>query len=451
MNFPFSSCNKFKTSEKNSFLGLKEAILNKNKRKNTNSSRDNNNSSTNNLEIIDYPYPSNFNKDDVYYNHSNSKNLKTDDNEILNNESYMKIHGLLEERLNNNCGINKNNLNSSSEIINNENSITQNKIILKNLYLQKNLGKNNDNENNNIFQKNVNNNLPIDDKKIEKNNNNIVYQIINNEKNKKKENLKEKKSSNKKNGIKFRNKMNNKIIKFNTIQYNPPTERISRPDDHFKTMNQELKYNHRISKTKISLKKHTKLIKNKNGIFEQYNKKNILSINNIINSERISKNINKKMKESNESLCNKTNNSKEILTKRLNNIKNYKNYKFNTSRNIERQKSKAIDLKSLKNILEIDKNETKTKSVARRNPIHFSEDFYTIFLKTKIKKTNYNFMRNNISDCPKTKRNYIINLKKIKNVAHSFKEYVNPFNNTDRKIVKKTILNKKRTKIKINS
>ena len=439
MNIPFLACNKCKISE--SFLGLKDPIINNDNKTNdkiSNSSKDNNNS-TNNLEIIDYPYPTNFNQDEIYYNNSNGKNLKTDENyENKNNESFMKVHGSLEDTLDNNYGINKVTLNSSSGIIKNEDSITQNKIILKNLYFKKNTS-NNDNE-----KKNKNNNIPFDEKIMEKNKNNIIFKIINNEKNRKKENEQAKKAEKKNKNLKHRNKINNNILIFNTDQQNNLTERIPKLiNNNYKENNNEIKYTHRIiSKTKICLKKSKKLIKNKTGFFAQQNNKKIsLNVDTSKNFAKESKNKNKikniKHIESNIKK-NKNNNNINIkenilFKKRMKNIWNHKSHHYNTSRN--KEVIKTDNLKTNKRIKT--SNKKNMPSITHNNPLYLSEDFYNKLLLTKVKKINYNFIRNTIisSYSHKKKYNYS-NSKKAKIESYSIKSYLNPFDNTERKIFK---------------
>lgn len=436
MNIPFLACNKCKISE--SFLGLKDPIINNDNKtsdKISNSSKDNNNS-TNNLEIIDYPYPTNFNQDEIYYNNSNGKNLKTDENyENKNNESFMKVHGQLEDTLDNNYGINKVTLNSSSGIIKNEDSITQNKIILKNLYFKKNIN-NNDNE-----KKNKINNIPYDEKIMEKNKNNIIFKIINNEKNRKKENVKAKKAEKKNKNLKHRNKINNNILIFNTDHQNKPLERIPKLiNNNVKTNNNEIKYTHRIAKTKICLKKNKKLIKNNTEFFAQQNNKKIsLNVDTNKNFIKESKNKIKNIKhvESNvkKNKNNNNINSKEniLFKKRMKNILNHKSHNYNTSRN--KEVIKSDNLKGIKSFKT--SNKKNMPSITHHNPLYLSEDFYNKLLLTKVKKINYNFIRNTIisSYSHKKKYNYS-NSKKGKIESYSIKSYLNPFDSTERKIFK---------------
>ena len=181
MNIPLLSCNKCKISEKDSFLIPKDSQINNEERyiieKSLISSKNDN--STNNLEIIDYPYPSNLNTDESFKKNVNNKDDKN--NITINNDSFMKIHGLIEQNLNNDLDKNKATLTSSSGIIKNEDSITQNKIILNNLYSNYNnkiltkisLNKNIDNKENKKIDKNKINNI------IAKNNDKNLKDIIN--------------------------------------------------------------------------------------------------------------------------------------------------------------------------------------------------------------------------------------------------------------------------------
>ena len=139
MNLPLFVCSKCKSSERESLL-LQIDIQMNNKEGNDKKEKiitPSDYSSLNNLEIIDYPYSINHNKDE----------------EKINNESYLKVHGLLEENLDNCYAENKATLNSSSGIIRNEDSITQNKMMLNNLY---NYYNNKNNTTNNNFNQNIN-------------------------------------------------------------------------------------------------------------------------------------------------------------------------------------------------------------------------------------------------------------------------------------------------------
>ena len=121
------------------------------------STNDNNNSSYN-LEIIDYPYSSNFNDDKTVTMNSACKNINTKNktNILINNYNPQKI--LKEERNNSiklfNYDFYNSSSNSSSGIINNEDSVIQNKMLL-NAYYQNynNFNPNNINNKNNIPNK----------------------------------------------------------------------------------------------------------------------------------------------------------------------------------------------------------------------------------------------------------------------------------------------------------
>jgi hypothetical protein len=94
------------------------------------------NDSTNNLEIIDYPYPFNFNDNFSSQSYTNKYNIKVPQrNYYLNNMN--KIEKLPNDQLDNNS-ININNknnsLNNSSLILNNDESFIQNKVLLSNYY-----------------------------------------------------------------------------------------------------------------------------------------------------------------------------------------------------------------------------------------------------------------------------------------------------------------------------
>ena len=160
MNFPLLVCSNCKNSDKESFLLLKgykiknnNFITEENKKEELVTTSDDNNNTTNNLEIIDYPYSSNYNQDETFQINSNNINFITEPNyKFLNND--IKKENLFQISRNNN----KIPINNSSSVIKNEDSLTENKILLKNLYINYN-NKNFNDEINKINE----NKIPLTD------------------------------------------------------------------------------------------------------------------------------------------------------------------------------------------------------------------------------------------------------------------------------------------------
>ena len=157
----FFACNKPSSSSLNNYYTNPDNSSKNNEEKNNKEnlllSTNDINDSTYSLEIIDYPYSSNYNDDKTVTMNSAKKNKKTKDktNILINNYNPQKI---LKDETNNsikffNYDFYNNSSNSSSAIINNEDSIIQNKMLLTTYY------QNYNNLNlNNINNKNNNNN-----------------------------------------------------------------------------------------------------------------------------------------------------------------------------------------------------------------------------------------------------------------------------------------------------
>ena len=380
MNFSLFGCEKCGFSGKESFLMSKDSQMNKDERfkkeKSLISSK--NDTSINNLEIIDYPYPSNLNTDESFKKIFKNIIHKDDNNITINNDSFMKIHGLIEENLdNNNLGVNKNTLNSSSGIIKNEDSITQNKIILNNLYSNYNnniLNKKNINYNNNILlKKNINyndNSNGIDKKEIDK-------KIFNNLFHQKPEN-------NLKNIIeKAKNQPNKLDMKLEFII--PKTDRIIRIKANnlieSKTIKTERQNRENTLKAKISLKKSKKLVKYKNIINNNKNN-NIKDIKVFKNNLDIISNDNKKMKKINNKKSQKKdknkNLNKQLIKSILNNNENNNTIKIDMKKNNKVSNKKDIEA-NLTNIYKTinstnKKNLMNSSDLSRINRIYSSNN-----------------------------------------------------------------------------
>ena len=145
----FFSCNKSNSSVKN--ILEKQNNSPKNKEENINEENllqstnelNYNNDSTYNLEIIDYPYSSNFNDEKTETMNSNKQNndSKNKTKLLLNN---LNPHNILQKERNNQIEFLKNNLdtynsNDSSIINNNDDNIPQNKMMLNNYYINYNI------------------------------------------------------------------------------------------------------------------------------------------------------------------------------------------------------------------------------------------------------------------------------------------------------------------------
>ena len=153
----FFACNKPSSSSLNNYYTNPDNSS-KNNKENLLLSTNDINDSTYSLEIIDYPYSTNYNDDKTVTMNSAKKNIKTKDkaNILKNNYNPQKI---LKEETNNsikffNYDFYNNSSNSSSAIINNEDSIIQNKILLTAYYQNyNNLNLNNINSKNNNKKK----------------------------------------------------------------------------------------------------------------------------------------------------------------------------------------------------------------------------------------------------------------------------------------------------------
>ena len=171
----FFSFNKPNSSSKNILSDLKNSSPKKEELKFKDHqllSTDNNNDSNYNLEIIDYPYSSNYNDDKTITVNSdkdkintnaklNSQYKKTNPQKILREEKNININFL-----NNNYYLNSSN--SSSGIINNDDCIKQNKMLLNNYYINYNfINVNNINEINKPKKKKILKRDDFENKKIE--------------------------------------------------------------------------------------------------------------------------------------------------------------------------------------------------------------------------------------------------------------------------------------------
>ena len=158
----FFACNKPSSSSLNNYYTNPDNSSKNNEEKNNKEnlllSTNDINDSTYSLEIIDYPYSSNYNDDKTVTMNSAKKNIKTKDktNILKNNYNPQKI---LKDETNNsikffNYDFYNNSSNSSSAIINNEDIIIQNKMLLTAYYQNyNNLNLNNINSKNNNKKK----------------------------------------------------------------------------------------------------------------------------------------------------------------------------------------------------------------------------------------------------------------------------------------------------------
>lgn len=385
MNLPLFVCSKCKSSERESLL-LQIDIQMNNKEGNDKKEKiitPSDYSSLNNLEIIDYPYSINHNKDE----------------KKINNESYLKVHGLLEENLDSCYAENKATLNSSSGIIRNEDSITQNKMMLNNLY---NYYNNKNNTTNNNFNQNINEkkekknyNIKIVNKKKQRILNNIInytknklnkkelnpiYAYCNTDRfstNKKilfnsrilnTEKIMDGKSINSKNNFKkrkviTRNKSNKSKIKSNTVNNIKGNLHFKINEDEFPSQLEKNNEIRKLFKKKINKENINKIKINKNKKENLRSKKKkkyqikkiMMSINNIKNNNynngenglakrKISKSINtSKISQ----LSFSTENHKQLILNRKN-ILNY-NYKTSSYANKEEMNKRNSKLKKQKN------------------------------------------------------------------------------------------------------
>ena len=355
MNIPLFECNKCKLSEKNSFLISKTSIhkeeIPKKEKIYTSSGNDN---STDNLEIIDYPYPSHINQDVSFINNESEINKKGEEtNETINNESYMRLHELIEEKLNklySKLGKENNNINTSSGVLNNEDSITQNKKLLQNLYSNQN--------NNNAKENNINNN----DK------------IINN---KNKNNYTTKKSEQKKKTLVVKYNRN-KCMDLKMEKYHAITDRLSTINNLFE--NKIINTQRQMKEKKIKIKRNfsiSKITRNKTNIVK---KNNTLIMN---------KNFN-------------TNNNLYFESFSLNKNKNknasvsYNNKSKNKSINKSKNKSKNKSINKKRNISLLFKK--KIKEILTNNNIDINNKTNIIKIKNKEKLINISKINNNYNN-----------------------------------------------------
>ena len=423
MNFPLFSCKKCGFSGKESFLMSKDSQMNKDERfkkeKSLISSK--NDTSINNLEIIDYPYPSNLNTDESFKKIFKNGTHQDDNNITINNDSFMKIQGLIKENLvNNNLGVNRNTLNSSSGIIKNEDSITQNKIILNNLY--------SDYNNNNILNKknmNYNDNSNVIEK-IDKNNfNNLFHQ---------------KSENNLKNIIeKTKNQPNKSDMK---LEFNiPNTDRLTmvKANNLIESKIIKTERKKRENTLKISLKKSKKIVKYKNNINNNKNNniKDIKDFKNNLNIISNDNNKNKKMKKINNKKSQKKDKDK-ILNKQI--IKNILNNNENNNpiKIIMNKKDKVRNKKDIESNLT---NIYKTINLTNKNKLMNSSDLFRInriysyknknkLLLNRVNLVSYNYRNTFSKSNEKRRHKNISNIKKIikkPNIILTAREYFNPF------------------------
>lgn len=396
MNFSLLACEQFKISEGNSFLISKTNTIN-NKEENQKkellmTSSNGNDNSTNNLEIIDYPYPSNIEKDVSLINNTSEINYKVDENEeIINNESYMRLHELVEEKLNR-----KNSLNSSSDVINNEDSIIQNKKILQNLYSSRN------NNNQKIIK-----NIKFDNSK----------NIYINKTNVKIKNSKNKIVNKKKNHYTFElkvNKFHHSSNKFSFAKHLFEKKIIKRKKQKY------------VNEKKIKSKSKSKNINNiKKNIQKNNNSKNQIHILNTENTSNIIKknrklinvlyfkSFSKQIKLLNSSLNSSKNKNKKSLQKkilfkkRIEGIEIKKMKKLNNKTIIESNRTN----KKIGNVPKLKNNETNTSMKNRKTNSTIYSSYIGLSLSLNLQNDNSKHFSNRINCI----RNHYKQNKKKKN------------------------------------
>ena len=414
MELPIFACSNLKISDKNSIAMSKCSKEETQKSEKICTSSNLNDNSTDNLEIIDYPYPSNINsniQDLSFINNASEIQIKEDDNnEVINNESYMRLQELIEDNLNKSISSKqKNSICSSSVVINNEDSITENKIILKKLIIN----HNNKTENRN------------NDDKIKKN------------------------KYNKNTTVKKTAKKAKKLLEIKIDNDYSLTDRYTQKNNLFQ--------NRVINTQRINVKK----IKRTNFFLNSQitrNKTNNLNGNNTSNSNNKRKNAKNKLyfesfsknKRKNDSLSYKdkskviNNNRKisKIFKEKINEI-NRKNIDSKNKTDIQMKHSIEKILNNSKknnkyNKLSIKKKKTNSSSFTSNCPFAFSNDYYKKILLSKINKIDYNFLNNENINYQNKQKNNGINVKKIKKKSSILKARIkyNPFD-----IEKKTIKN----------
>ena len=336
----FFSCKKQNSSSQNIFINSEKSKINeegkykKNSEKNDNKEQqqlllnNDNNDSLNNLEIIDYPYSSNNNKDDATVKMNSPYKDKDTQNFVEQITNEVNTNLVLKEKENKNKR--QHNINfchnfsdNSSGIINNEDSVQQNKTLLNNYY-------------NLIKLNNINNISKVPNLKEEKNN--ILKKI----------NIIENKLADNKSGIKFEcpsppcpdtqkiqtvlNKAKTKFFQNTLILANNSNKSIS------KNSIKNLKDNRVVSKNKI--------IEFKGKTKEKIKIKKLIEINNsyLGNRENLTKDN-----------LNTYNTYSVYINKSYNNIKEYKVYKGK----LKKIMNKKVESKTI-NVIKKKKNLNKT-------------------------------------------------------------------------------------------
>jgi hypothetical protein len=273
------------------------------------------NDSTNNLEIIEYPYPVNLREDYISKLACNNYKRSLDNNYFIYEENKIQKIEEEKEKINNYNSIfnsNKNSLNNSSLIMNNEDSLVQNKALLSRYYANCQNLKNQNIRKQIVSMKNINpenKNFSFKNKnkgykqplKIETYEKNKFFALLSNENNKSNKQIKSNEKISKKKDI-FRSN-NNKdfdIKKFKTnYKFNKKNEN-SKSDKNMLLMRQKQNdkdknlYNSKLStynavnnKSKKSISKNSRTPINKSAktstdknsgvkkdIFKKYNNSN---------------------------------------------------------------------------------------------------------------------------------------------------------------------------------
>ena len=415
----FFSCNKSNSSVKN--ILEKQNNSTKNKEENINEENllqstnelNYNNDSTYNLEIIDYPYSSNFNDEKTETMNSNEQNndSKNKTKLILNN---LNPHNILQKERNNQIEFLKNNLdtynsNDSSIINNNDDNIPQNKMLLKNYYINYNI----------INVNNVNNICNTD-----------IKDEMNNVFNSNKKNEKEICGSNSKVKVDYPNpdsglhisKSKNNIYFFN----------FKSTVDIKKKLSKKIKCN--LKKNSKSKCNKTIEIQKKNAAHYRSNK--TLEVNGL-NNETISKIYLKSYNTSylylNKSLNNISINKINIGKFRNKRNKNKENQKFNIIKSRKSlNKSKTINIQRHKTIQQINQINKKRKSIlflkknAQSKSIYFSNSSFKISLLNKKGDNPDNKGNNNQNKINNNTNNRIVK-NRIKKKLVNKNVYINPF------------------------
>ena len=424
MNIPFFQCKKFKFSERNSFLINKGSLINNNQNETSEIKPEENcsQSEIDNLEIIEYPYTSNYKESEDFQ--INELNIKFDKKFDIFKDviKHPKIFQEIDNNFFEQKDFNKNKYNSSSGLVmvNNDDNILNNKILTKNLFTTfASIRSNKKKINNYCYNKKTNNsNINTSRRKI----NNMIgfkadYTCPDNDNFLTKNNIydSDKKSKEKKIKKKVNLKKCQNIKKIKT--------HILIPNNKINEKNTNKKNNYNIE----IVSKHKN--KSYNTYYIYINKSN-----SIFNEAILFKKKNKK-KLSNRIIKHDSKGIKSIEEKKAKMINNLKNKEFIHTFPINK-KEKSLD------------NINKDKNIINEN--------YIKFFLNKINKKNNNNKNEILNYTSKIGKKNCILYNRLKDqsnhdINYSSKNYTNPFDNSEKKILRNIkLLNsmKSNTKLK---